>query len=641
MLSLLHSRLLRPVFVALVVAIGAQVAVSVWLTGSTVDGLVLGLSARLQEDSLRLGGELEAAEQEVVQGLSSLASSTRQGLSTSLSERLKGEQAQLRAVLEQNLKQSGASMAQVLAGVAPKAIWDGDVPALTAFTRIVQRDPAVLFAVYYDAQGNRLTRNFNRSDPRVRELVAVGQGATPLEKLVDAASRNPQVYVVEAAISPMGDPIGKVQLGISMAAIEQELQALDQRFNALTDSAGTLVDSSLAGAARDSTQALQARLEQAQSAAGGMAQNSLDALREATDQLRWRIAIGLLVVGVLALLVVAVVLGLRVLSRLRLLITALRDLAEGEGDLTRRVSFDSQDEVGEMAEAVNRFVAKLQPVVREAGEVASRTGQEIASLAARSVAAEEATSRQRDEVAESLQALAHMASEAQAESQVMQGALQQVAAIRQSTHDNAAIATRVGGAIDELVRRVEDGSTVIKRLATQSEQIEEVLTVIQSIAEQTNLLALNAAIEAARAGESGRGFAVVADEVRALASKTQQSTGDIQTHIGALQKGARDAVNAIGQAGEQATLGLQALHESARVQQSVQAAVEEVHGAINAATQASAHQAQGADDVRGRVEVIHAQAERAAQAVAATAASGRLLDGLAAQLKASLGQFRV
>ncbi|MGH8352554.1 MAG: methyl-accepting chemotaxis protein [Pseudomonas sp.] len=293
-----------------------------------------------------------------------------------------------------------------------------------------------------------------------------------------------------------------------------------------------------------------------------------------------------------------------------------------------------------MAAAVNRFVAKLQPVVREAGEVALRTGLEIKGLATRSAAAEAAAARQRDEVAGSLQALAEMTAEAQAESQAMQAALQRVAAIRQAAHENAAIAARVGGLMEELVARVETGSAVIERLARQSEQIEVVLTVIHGIAEQTNLLALNAAIEAARAGESGRGFAVVADEVRALASKTQQSTGDIQAHIGALQQGAREAVAAIGQAGQQANEGLLTLRDSARLQHSVQAAVDEVHGAINAATQAAAHQAAGADAVRGRVEVIHAEAQRAAEAVAATAASGRVLDGLAAQLKASLGQFR-
>ncbi|WP_223886385.1 methyl-accepting chemotaxis protein, partial [Pseudomonas syringae] len=194
--------------------------------------------------------------------------------------------------------------------------------------------------------------------------------------------------------------------------------------------------------------------------------------------------------------------------------------------------------------------------------------------------------------------------------------------------------------IEALAGQVETGAQVIERLAQQSQQIEVVLEVIHGIAEQTNLLALNAAIEAARAGETGRGFAVVADEVRALASKTQSSTGDIQEHIVALQRGAKEAVAAIGIAGRQAKEGLEVLRDSAKRQQTVQASVEQVHAAIGLATKAAVHQAEGAQAVRGRVEVIHAQAERAAKAVVETTASGKVLNGLAAQLKASLGQFR-
>ncbi|HSC83985.1 MAG TPA: methyl-accepting chemotaxis protein [Pseudomonas sp.] len=639
--SLLRSRLLRPVFIALGIAMLVQVGLAVWLTRTTVDGLVQDLTQRLGGESERLAGELSKAEQEMRSGLSALSANTRERLGGGLTTQLKSEQAQLRQVLEQNLKQSGNSMAQLLAGVAPKAIWDNDVPALTAFTRIVQRDPAVLFAVYSDAQGQRLTRNFNRSNPLVRELVAAGQGKTPLERLVDASSRDPRVHVVEVEINPMGAPIGKVQLGLSLDGVEKELSALDGRFAKLVGNAGELVDSSLAGAAQESAKALQQRLKLAEQATQDMALNGSETVQAAAEGLRWRIAVGLLVVGLLTLVAVALVLGWRVLSRLQLLVAALKDLAAGEGDLTRRVQLDSRDEVGEMAEAVNRFIAKLQPIVREAGEVALRTGEEIRSLAQRSASAEAASARQRDEVAGSLLALEDMAGAAQAESQAMHEAQQRVAAIHQAAHEKAAIASRVGGLIEELVARVGNGSAVIERLARQSEQIEVVLTVIQSIAEQTNLLALNAAIEAARAGESGRGFAVVADEVRALASKTQQSTGDIQAHITALQQGAREAVAVIGQAGEQAAQGLQALRDSARLQQSVQASVDEVHGAINAATRSAAHQAEGASAVRGRVEVIHAEAQRAAREVSETAASGRVLDGLVAQLKASFAQFKV
>lgn len=639
--SMLRSRLLRPVYVALGLAMLVQVGLAVWLMGASVNGMVEDLAQRLGGESRRLGDELNLAEQEMSQGLAALSQSTRTRLADGLSGQLKREQTQLRDVLEGSLKQSGQSLARLLAGVAPKAIWDQDVPALTALTRIAQQDPAVLFAVVYDAEGKRLTRNFNRSNSRVRELVAAGQGSSPLDKLVDAASRDPRVYIVEAEINPMGAQIGKIQMGLSLEVVERELAALDGRFNGLVSGAGELVDSSLSGASEEAARALRERLKSAEHYTDEMARNGGESVRAAADTLRWNIALGLLLVGAVALVVVALVLGWRVLSRLRLLSDALNDLAAGEGDLTRRVDIHSQDEVGEMAGAVNRFIAKLQPIVRESGEVALRTGEQIRSLTERGVAAEAAAGRQRDEVAGSLQALERMADEAQSESQAMQEALQRVDTIRQAAHENAAIAQRLSVLIEGLVARVADGSAVIERLAKQSEQIEVVLTVIQSIAEQTNLLALNAAIEAARAGESGRGFAVVADEVRALASKTQQSTGDIQTHIVALQRGAQEAVAAITQAGTQGNEGLEVLRDSARLQQSVQQSVDEVHGAINAATQAAAHQAQGAGAVRERVEVIHAEARHAAEAVTAIAGNARALDELAAQLKASLGQFKV
>ena len=639
-LSLLRSRLLRPVFVTLGIALLVQVLVAVALTRSTVTALESDLDARLGADSQKLSGELEQAGREVKSSLEGLSASTRERLTAGLAPRLKEEQMQLRNALEKNLMDSANDMAQLLAAVAPRAIWDNDAPTLSDFARRAQRNPNVLFVVYDDVAGQHLTRYLNRENSINKALLEKGKGERALDKVLDAARHDPAVYYLEASISPNGVEIGKVLMGVSTASVEKDLAALDKRFAQLIVSSEHLVDESLQGAAKDSSAALGARLESAQAAAAQMQANTAVTIRDAADTLLWRIGMGLAIVGLGVLLLLAVVLGRRVVNKLLLMIAALNDLAAGEGDLTKRVGLDSKDEIGDMAGAVNRFIDKLQPIVREAGDVAQRTGVEIGAMTERNAGANAAAQLQRDEVAQSLEALSTMADAAQSESQAMQAALRQVQDIRQATDENTRTSAQVGGLIEALAGQVGAGAKVIERLAQQSEQIEVVLTVIHGIAEQTNLLALNAAIEAARAGETGRGFAVVADEVRALASKTQSSTGDIQAHIVALQQGAREAVAAIALAGRQANEGLAVLRGSVQLQKTVQASVEQVHAAIGDATKAAAHQAQGAHAVRGRVEVIHAQAERAARAVNETTASGQILDGLAAQLKASLGQFR-
>ncbi|KPW40894.1 Methyl-accepting chemotaxis protein [Pseudomonas coronafaciens pv. atropurpurea] len=639
-LSLLQSRLLRPVFIALGIALLVQVIVAVALTRSTVTALEADLANRLGVDSQHLSSELELASSEVTSSLDALSASTRQRLSVGLSTRLKDEQTQLRATLEKDLKDSATDMAELLAAVAPRAMWDNDTPTLSEFARRAQRNPNVLFVVYDDAAGEHLTRYINRDNALVRALLAKGEGERAMDKVLSAAKNDPSVYYVEASISPNGVEIGKVRMGVSTATVEENLAALDKRFAALITSGEQLVSDSLASASKDSSTALRGRLQAAQAAATAMTGNTRVTVQEAAETLRWRIGMGLALVGLGVLLLLSVVLGRRVVSKLHLLIAALNDLAAGEGDLTKRVKLDSNDEIGDMSAAVNRFIDKLQPIVREAGEVAQLTGIEIGAMSQRNAGADAAAELQRDEVAASLKALEQMADEAQSESHAMQAALRQVIDIKQATDENTRTSSQVGGLIEALAGQVETGAQVIERLAQQSQQIEVVLEVIHGIAEQTNLLALNAAIEAARAGETGRGFAVVADEVRALASKTQSSTGDIQEHIIALQRGAKEAVAAIGVAGRQAKEGLEVLRDSAKRQQTVQASVEQVHSAIGLATQAAVHQAQGAQAVRGRVEVIHAQAERAAKAVVETTASGKVLSGLAAQLKASLGQFR-
>ncbi|MEM7292935.1 MAG: methyl-accepting chemotaxis protein [Pseudomonadota bacterium] len=256
----------------------------------------------------------------------------------------------------------------------------------------------------------------------------------------------------------------------------------------------------------------------------------------------------LLVVGALIFIVRALF-----TRPITLLNTIATELVSGDGDLTRRLQLNSRDELGLLADTINSFVEKLQGVITRVVDSAGDVRDAVSQAGDAANENMHLLDKHSGELSNAGDAIETM-------SQSLQGMVGSTEELAKTTH-HASTAVEVANqhadtavaSVNGLTDKVGESETVISDLDERSKNIGSVLDVIKNIAEQTNLLALNAAIEAARAGEQGRGFAVVADEVRTLASRTQQSTEEIQGIILSLQEGVQRAVTSMAEGRESVT----------------------------------------------------------------------------------------
>ncbi len=351
--------------------------------------------------------------------------------------------------------------------------------------------------------------------------------------------------------------------------------------------------------------------------------------------------VGIAVVVLLVIAAAGMLLANTILRPLHLMKANLDDIAAGEGDLTRRLTITSQDELGELAGSFNRFVDKIHGLVRQITEMTSQLTGLVNQVSDQAQRSEQAMERQRHETDQVATAINQMSAAAQ---EVANSAQNAAVAAQQTDEEGQAAKRVVDGSIAQihaLVNDIRSSGVSLDSLQQDVSSIVSVLGVIRSIAEQTNLLALNAAIEAARAGEAGRGFAVVADEVRALASRTQISTQEIQGMIDRLQAGTQSAVEAMRRSSE-AGDGTSAQANEAGASLDTMAQLIATINSMNAQIASAAEeQTAVAEEINRSVHQIAVAVDSVADETQLGAQTSRSLADLGQRLGSLVGQFRI
>ncbi|WP_372877346.1 methyl-accepting chemotaxis protein [Pseudomonas sp.] len=283
-----------------------------------------------------------------------------------------------------------------------------------------------------------------------------------------------------------------------------------------------------------------------------------------------------------------------------------------------------------------RFHAMVQQVSSATGQLAA-AAQQTSTVTLQTGAG---VRRQQAEIGQVATAMHEMTTTVQEVAHSAAGAAQAAQQADQEAADGKRVVSQTGEVIDVLASEVEKAAVVIRQLEQDSDKIGGILEVIRSIAEQTNLLALNAAIEAARAGEQGRGFAVVADEVRTLASRTQQSTTEIQGMIEKLQSGSSSAMKVMEVSCTQARKGVEQVAQAGATLDCITRSVATINDMNAQIASAAEEQSSVAEEINRNIVSVSQVAEEASVGAQQTAATSEQLARLAEQLQGLVGQFR-
>ena len=354
----------------------------------------------------------------------------------------------------------------------------------------------------------------------------------------------------------------------------------------------------------------------------------------------WMTGVTLLLM-LIAMAVVVVLIFAPVMKPIHFMLSAMKDISHGEGDLTKRIEVNREDEIGQLAAEFNGIMQKIQTLVRNTVEITQEVSQAAKDVFIATEDTRSVVNKERQQVESVAKASQEMADTSQDVAKSTTDAMNMADEAKTSMDLGSQVLHSAVINIGELSKQIDDAAEVVMKLEGETDKIGQVLDVISNIADQTNLLALNAAIEAARAGEQGRGFAVVADEVRTLASRTSESTQHILDIITTLQSTARQANDSMQASNLKADEGEAQVQKLEVVLTDATNHIHEIQGRMHGIAAANSQQATIASEVAQNVLMVNKLADESVADIKQVETSITQLQTLSESLAEVLRHFKI
>jgi len=312
-----------------------------------------------------------------------------------------------------------------------------------------------------------------------------------------------------------------------------------------------------------------------------------------------------------------------------------------EGNLTSRLNLDSKDELGQMAEALNHTIEKIGAAMQSITLGAERLASASEEISASATQQAAGSDTQKDQTHQVATAMTEMSSTVVQISENSSKAAEAARKASETAREGGKIVEQTLAKMREIANSVGDTARKVETLGKSSDQIGQIIGVIDDIADQTNLLALNAAIEAARAGEQGRGFAVVADEVRKLAERTSKATKEIATMIQSIQQETKSAVVAMESGTKQVEAGVETTTQAGSSLHEIIQSAEQVGDMVTHIATAATEQSSATEEVNASIEQIAKITAETAEGSQQSAKACHDLSSLALDLQNVVSQFKL